>query len=207
MTVPHMLPAAVCSASASTVRVFRGSIQSSSSRCVRFKTIVADDPATLATGRALPPSRTGLPPAGSRQLRLAHVAVGTGVASCPPRRSRRAAFPHRAPVEGQTRPAFGAWAAHPVPIRGLRPSVTCRFRLCVRSMRWPLPFLRPAAFPPHSPPPTRRPVLFEVSQVLCSRPTSPAFPIGVARSSFPIRPGTAGAVAGDRRPPRFRHDP
>jgi hypothetical protein len=33
---------------------------------------VADDPATLATGRALPPTRTGLPPAGSRQLRLAH---------------------------------------------------------------------------------------------------------------------------------------
>ncbi len=57
-TVPHMLPAAVCSASASTVRVFRSSIQSSSSRCVRFKTIVADDPAKLATGRALPPSRS-----------------------------------------------------------------------------------------------------------------------------------------------------
>src|SRR5687768_14139558 len=67
-----MLPAAVRSASASTVRVFRGSIQSSSSRCVCFATIVADDPATLATGRALPPTRTGLPPAGSRQLRLAH---------------------------------------------------------------------------------------------------------------------------------------
>src|SRR3954469_271602 len=66
-----MLPPPVCSASASTGRVFRGSIQSSSSRCVRFKTTVTDDPATLATGRALPPSRTGLPPAGSRQLRLA----------------------------------------------------------------------------------------------------------------------------------------
>src|SRR3954468_678782 len=34
----------------------RGSIQSSSSRCVRFA--VTDDPATLATGRALPPSRS-----------------------------------------------------------------------------------------------------------------------------------------------------
>jgi hypothetical protein len=53
-----MLPAAVRSASASTVRVFRSSIQSSSSRCVRFKTIVADDPATLATRRALPPTRS-----------------------------------------------------------------------------------------------------------------------------------------------------
>src|SRR3954469_5491547 len=56
MTVPCMLPAAVRSASASTVRIFRSSIQSSSSRCVRFA--VADDPATLATGRALPPSRS-----------------------------------------------------------------------------------------------------------------------------------------------------
>src|SRR3954469_11839410 len=56
IAVPHMLPAAVCSASASTVRIFRGSIQSSSSRCVRFA--VADDPATLATGRALPPTRS-----------------------------------------------------------------------------------------------------------------------------------------------------
>src|SRR3954454_8986416 len=53
-----MLPAAVRNASASTVRIFRGSIQSSSSRCVRFKTIVADDPATLATGRVLPPTRS-----------------------------------------------------------------------------------------------------------------------------------------------------
>ena len=104
------------------------------------------------------------------------VAVGTEVTSRPPRRSRRAAFPHRAPAEGQTRPVFGAWAAHPVPVRGLRPSGTCRFRLCVRGMRWPSPFLRPAAFPPRSPPPTRRPVLFEASSVLCSllRPSGPA---------------------------------
>src|SRR4051794_16453718 len=58
LTVPHMLPAAVRSASASTVRSFRSSIQSSSSRCVRFATIVADDPATLATGRALSPTRS-----------------------------------------------------------------------------------------------------------------------------------------------------
>src|SRR3954464_8412945 len=41
-------------------------------------------------------------------------------------------------------------------------------------MRWPFPFLRP--FPPRSPPPTRRPVLFEASSVLCSllRPSGPA---------------------------------
>jgi hypothetical protein len=39
-------------------------------------------------------------------------------------RSRRAAFPHRAPVEGQTRPRFGAWAAHAPPARRLAASVT-----------------------------------------------------------------------------------
>src|SRR5690349_11390938 len=72
MTVPHVLPAAVRSASASTAWIFRSSIQSSSSRCVRFATAVAGGPATRATGRALPLTRTGLSPAGSRQLRLAH---------------------------------------------------------------------------------------------------------------------------------------
>ena len=117
------------------------------------------------------------------------VAVGTGVTSCPPRRSRRAAFPHRAPVEGQTRPAFGAWAAHPVPVRGLRPSGTCRFRRCVRGMRWPLPFLRPAAFPPRSPPPACRPALFEASSVLCSRPTPPTFRSGFGSSPSRTDPG------------------
>src|SRR4051794_2130867 len=112
------------------------------------------------------------PPCDPGNQRLTSVAVGAGVTSRPPRRSRRAAFPHRAPVEGQTRPVFGAWA--PVPVRGLGPSGTCRVRLCVRGMRWPLPFLRP--FPPRSPPPTRRPVLFEASSVLCGllRPSGPA---------------------------------
>ena len=135
------------------------------------------------------------------------VAVGTEVTSRPPRRSRRAAFPHRAPAEGQTRPAFGAWAAHPVPVRGLRPSGTCRFRLCVRGMRWPLPFLRPAAFPPRSPPPTRRPVLFEASSGTMQPSDSSDLPVRLRLLAFPNRPGTARAVAGGRRSPRFRHDP
>src|SRR4029453_8347615 len=55
-----MLPAAVCNASASTVRSFRSSIQSSSSRCVRFAVIVVDDPATLATGHRV--TGSGRPP-------------------------------------------------------------------------------------------------------------------------------------------------
>jgi formylglycine-generating enzyme required for sulfatase activity len=37
------------------------------------------------------------------------VAVGTIIADRPPHRSRRAAFPHRALVEGRTQSAFGAW--------------------------------------------------------------------------------------------------
>jgi hypothetical protein len=40
--------------------------------CVRFATVVAFRPATLATKQALPFTWVGLPPAGSRQLLLAH---------------------------------------------------------------------------------------------------------------------------------------
>ena len=41
--------------------------------CVRFAVVVTFPDATLVTRRALPLSRTGLSPAGPRQLRLAHV--------------------------------------------------------------------------------------------------------------------------------------
>ena len=41
-------------------------------RCVRFATTVASGPATLATKRTLLLTWTGLAPAGSRQLCLAH---------------------------------------------------------------------------------------------------------------------------------------
>jgi hypothetical protein len=43
-----------------------------SDHCVRFVMVVTFHDATLVTGRALPLSRTGLSPAGPRQLRLAH---------------------------------------------------------------------------------------------------------------------------------------
>src|SRR6516164_6962523 len=42
-------------------------------RCVRFATTVASDPATLATKRTLLLTWTGLAPAGSHQLCLAHL--------------------------------------------------------------------------------------------------------------------------------------
>src|SRR3954453_11356231 len=73
-------------------------------------------------------------------------------------------------------------------------------------MRRSLPSPQPAAVPPHPPPPTRS-ALFGASSVLLSRPTPPAFRDGFALLSFPPRPGTAWAAAGDRRSPRFRRDP
>jgi hypothetical protein len=92
------------------------------------------------------------------------------------------------------------------PARRLAASVTCLVRLRVRSMRRSLPSPRPAAFPPHPPPPTWS-ALFGASSVLRSRPTPPAFRGGFALLSFPPRPGAAWAAAGDRRSPRFRRDP
>ena len=50
-------------------------------------------------------------------------AVGNRVTPVPPHRSRRAAFPHRAPIEGRTRSRV--WTP---PIRRLAASVTCQFR-------------------------------------------------------------------------------
>ena len=132
---------------------------------------------------------------------------GTEVTSRPPRRSRRAAFPHRAPVEGRTRPAFGAWAAHPVPVRGLRPSGTCQFRHCVRGMRWSLPFLRPAAFPPRSPPPRLSAGVVR-GFIGTIRPSDSSYlPIRLRLLAFPNRPGIAVATAGGMRSPRFRRVP
>src|SRR5690349_5716420 len=73
-------------------------------------------------------------------------------------------------------------------------------------MRRSLPSPRPAAFPPHPPPPTWS-ALFGASSVVCSRPTPPAFRGGFALLSFPPRPGSARAAAGGRRSPRFRRVP
>ena len=127
------------------------------------------------------------------------VAVGAGVTSCPPRRSRRAAFCFAAPsvsAPGSCRrsDATGIRGLSGPSRSGLRPSGTCRVRLCVRGMRWPVPFLRPAAFPPRSPPPTRRPVLFEASSVLCSRPTPPTFRSGFGSSPSRTNPGPPGRL-------------
>ncbi len=62
ITGPHMLPSTLLTGSASA------NFCLSQDRCVRFAPAVAGDYATLTTGRPLRPTRTGLPPAGSRQL-------------------------------------------------------------------------------------------------------------------------------------------
>ncbi len=122
----------------------------------------------------------------------------------PPHRSRRALLTHRAPVEGRTRSAIGAWAAHAAPIRGRAASVTCQFRLCVRDMRCDAPFLRCDRLPSTVSAADVTRALFEASSDLCPRPTPHAFPPGFAPSSFPDWPGTTVAAAGGMRPPRFR---
>src|ERR1700730_14434693 len=73
-------------------------------------------------------------------------------------------------------------------------------------MRCCLPFLRPAAFPPPSPPP------ISVGFVRCfNGTTQPSDSSSVPRQlrllDFLSRPGIAQATAGQTRSPRFRRDP
>src|SRR3954447_22394457 len=128
------------------------------------------------------------------------VAVGAGVTSRPPRRSRRAAFPHRAPVEGRTRPAFGAWAAHPVPGSGRREHASSGTvsGACVG----PCPSFDPSLHALRHQPVGR----------CCSRfhryyTASSYLPIRLRLLTFPNRPGIAVATAGGMRSPRFRRVP
>ena len=134
------------------------------------------------------------------------VAVGTAVARRPPRRSRRAAFPHRAPVSGRTRSAFGVWGTHAAPIRGLAASVTCLVRRCVRSMCCNSPFPRPAAFPPPSPPPMSLGIVRRFTGTMQPSDSS-HLPRRLHLIDFPSRPCTAAAGTGEVRSPRFRRLP
>src|ERR1700689_4213111 len=73
MTALLMLPSAMSTASASAIIVLsRLNSSPLNDCCVRFATVVTFRPATLATNRTLLPHWTGLPPAGSRQLSVAH---------------------------------------------------------------------------------------------------------------------------------------
>jgi hypothetical protein len=137
---------------------------------------------------------------------LKGVAVGDRVAPAPPHRSRRAAFPHRAPVEGRTRLDFGALAAHYTS----NPQA--------RSFGYtPYPALRPGraallAFPSTDRLPSTISAtdfwsaLFEASSVLCSRPTPHLSPTA-SSPRLPAAARTVSAVAGKVRSPRFRRVP
>jgi hypothetical protein len=52
-----------------------------------------------------------------------------------PRRSRRAAFPHRAPVLGDTIAPFGVWATHAVAQQDRAGAGDTPVRFCARSVR------------------------------------------------------------------------
>ncbi len=67
-----MLPSTSLTVSASANLDFGAQSHTPHNCCVRFEPAVADGHATLATRRALPLTRAGLPPAGTRQLLLAH---------------------------------------------------------------------------------------------------------------------------------------
>ena len=82
-----------------------------------------------------------------------------------------------------------------------------RFRLCVRGMRWPLPFLRPAAFPP---PLSATSLSAGVVRgfIGTMQPSDSSYlPIRFRLLTFPNRPGIAVATAGGMRSPRFRRVP
>jgi hypothetical protein len=135
------------------------------------------------------------------------VAVGNRVTPVPPHRSRRAAFPHRAPAEGQTRSKLGAWAAH-----------SCFNPSARRVGDMPDPALRPGhALRLTVPPADRLP-----STVSATDPSTGFVRgfTGTTRSSdssplprrlrlldFPSWPAATVAAVGEMRSPRFRRDP
>src|SRR4051812_11940017 len=124
----------------------------------------------------------------------------------PPRRSRRAAFLHRAPAGSQAWSMFGAWAAHTVSTRGPMPQGTCLVRLCVRGMHRHRPLL-PAGSLPSTPSAAAPRGLVRGFIGTMDPSDSSDLPIRLRLLAFPNRPGTALAAAGGRRSPRFRRDP
>src|SRR5689334_5652953 len=87
LSAPHVLPSTDENVSApATLIIFVAHSHTPNNRCVRFAAVVTSHDATLTTRRALPLTRAGLAPAGTRQLGLAHLILIDGT---PPQRHRR----------------------------------------------------------------------------------------------------------------------
>ncbi len=74
LSAPHMLPSTDENVSAPAILIIIvAHSHTPNNRCVRFIAVVTSHDATLTTRRALPLTRAGLTPAGTRQLGLAHL--------------------------------------------------------------------------------------------------------------------------------------
>src|SRR5271166_6600466 len=95
---------------------------------------------------------------------------GTGISPCPPHRSRRAAFPHRALAGGRARSGErgGCSAA---PIRRQATGTGCLVRFCARSIASRLPSLRPSPLPSTPSAAAHRGLVRALHQYYEARPT------------------------------------
>jgi hypothetical protein len=149
-------------------------------------------------------------PSGGRppSIASAAVAVGTRIAARPPRRSRRAAFPHRAPVLGDTIAPFGVWGTHAVAQQDRAGAGDTPVRCCARGMPCRPVSPRPGRLP-SIPSAADRSALFEDF-------ISTMHPVRLLRRVHhrlrPLRPSRCGparryAARPSRRSPRFRRKP
>jgi hypothetical protein len=122
------------------------------------------------------------------------VAVGTGLATSPPRRSRRAAFPHRALAGGRAR-SGGRGGCSAAPIRRQATGTGCVVRFCARSIASRLPSLRPSPLPSTPSAAARRGLVRALRQYYEARPTPRLF-----HGSF----GSSPSCRGPGSPQRLR---
>ena len=90
IAAPHMLPSTDENVSAPAIlNIIVAHSHTPNNRCVRFAVVVTSHDATLTIGRALPLTRAGLAPAGTRQLGLAHLTLFVAPHFAPPQGGRR----------------------------------------------------------------------------------------------------------------------
>src|SRR6266436_2031928 len=141
-----------------------------------------------------------------KERSIALVAVGTGLATSPPRRSRRAAFPHRAPVLGDTIAPFGF--GRPMQLRNR----TAPAQVTRRSGSAPGACVADRS--PLDQAPSLHPLRSRSRGVVRGLPRYYA-PVRLLRLvhhrlrllAFPMRAGRRPAGRPNRRSPRFRRNP